>query len=197
MIALTANAISGSKEMYLEAGFHDYLSKPVREEALFRMLRKYLRKELIENCEVSKNPGWRVSDEFRPRAEKTVETEEKTETAVAAGGLSRYEGIFDIETGMMYCMNDEDFFMEMIADYKAGDKTAKLHTYYEEEDWENYQILVHALKSTSLSIGAITLSKEAKALESACKEGNIAYVKEHHSDMMGRYRVLLDNINIS
>lgn len=51
VIALTANAISGSKEMYLNAGFHDYLSKPVREEALLGMLRKYLRKELCPCAE--------------------------------------------------------------------------------------------------------------------------------------------------
>lgn len=197
VIALTANAISGSKEMYLNAGFHDYLSKPVREEALLGMLRKYLRKELIENGEAVQNPDRRVSDEFQPGAEKTAETEEKAETAAGTGGLLRYEGILDIETGMTYCMNDEDFYMEMIADYKVGDKTAKLQAYFEAEDWENYQIHVHALKSTSLTIGAITLSKEAKALESACKEGNVAYVKEHHNDMMERYQALLDSIMIS
>ena len=183
--------------MYLNAGFHDYLSKPVREEALLGMLRKYLRKELIENGEAVQNPDRRVSDEFQPGAEKTAETEEKAETAAGTGGLLRYEGILDIETGMTYCMNDEDFYMEMIADYKIGDKIAKLQAYFEAEDWENYQIHVHALKSTSLTIGAVTLSKEAKALESACKEGNAAYVKEHHNDMMGRYQALLDSIMIS
>ena len=197
VIALTANAISGSKEMYLNAGFHDYLSKPVREEALLGMLRKYLRKELIENGEAVQNPDRRVSDEFQSGAEKIAGTEEKAETAAGTGGLLRYEGILDIETGMTYCMNDEDFYMEMIADYKVGDKTAKLQAYFEAEDWENYQIYVHALKSTSLTIGAITLSKEAKALESACKEGNVAYVKEHHNDMMERYQGLLDSIMIS
>lgn len=196
VIALTANAISGSKERYLNAGFHDYLSKPVREEALLGMLRKYLRKELIENGEAVQNPDRRVSDEFQSGAEKTAGTEEKAETAAGTGGLLRYEGILDIETGMTYCMNDEDFYMEMIADYKVGDKTAKLQAYFEAEDWENYQIYVHALKSTSLTIGAITLSKEAKALESACKEGNAAYVKEHHNDMMERYQALLDSIMI-
>lgn len=197
VIALTANAISGSKERYLNAGFHDYLSKPVREEALLGMLRKYLRKELIENGEAVQNPDRRVSDEFQSGAEKTAGTEEKAETAAGTGGLLRYEGILDIETGLTYCMNDEDFYMEMIADYKVGDKTAKLQAYFEAEDWENYQIYVHALKSTSLTIGAVTLSKEAKALESACKEGNAAYVKEHHNDMMGRYQALLDSIMIS
>lgn len=200
MIALTANAISGSKEMYLEAGSHDYLSKPVREEALFRMLRKYLRKELIENCEAAENPDQQVSDAFGSGGEKTAEkkeTEESAETAGDAGGLSRYETILDIETGMTYCMNDEDFYMEMITDYKVGDKTAKMQAYFEAEDWKNYQILVHTLKSNSLTIGAVMLSKEAKALEAACEEGDVAYVKEHHSDMMGQYRALLGNIIIS
>lgn len=162
VIALTANAITGSKERYLNAGFHDYLSKPVREEALLGMLRKYLRKELIENGEAVQNPDRRVSDEFQSGAEKTAGTEEKAETAAGTGGLLRYEGILDIETGMTYCMDDEDFYMEMIADYKVGDKTAKLQVYFEAEDWENYQIHVHALKSTSLTIGAVTLSRRQK-----------------------------------
>lgn len=90
VISLTANAISGSKEMYLEAEFHDYLSKPIKEEALLEMLRKYLRKELIENCETTKNPHWRISDELRPGGKKTVETEEKAQTA-AADGLLCYQ----------------------------------------------------------------------------------------------------------
>lgn len=42
VIALTANAIVGAKEMYLEAGFNDYLSKPVKIEILYEMLNKYL-----------------------------------------------------------------------------------------------------------------------------------------------------------
>lgn len=109
-------------------------------------------------------------------------------------GLSRYEGILDTQTGMTYCMGDESFYMEMIMEYKAGDKTAKLQDCFETENWEDYRILVHALKSTSLTIGATTLSKEAKILESACKEGNIAYVKEHHAEVMGQYRILLDRI---
>lgn len=192
VIALTANAISGSKEMYLQAGFHDYLSKPVREEALLGMLRKYLRAELIEDCEETSNATYRLSDTSvnEPGAGETDETAGEG----MADGLSRYEGILDTQTGMTYCMDDESFYMEMIMEYSAGDKTAKLQACFETEDWENYRILVHALKSTSLTIGAEELSKEAKELEAACREGNIAYVKEHHAETMERYQVLLDKI---
>ena len=50
MIALTANAIKGAEEMYLEHGFDDYLSKPVLPEKLYETLRKYISPEkLIES----------------------------------------------------------------------------------------------------------------------------------------------------
>ena len=42
IIALTANAISGAREMYLEAGFTDFLTKPINIEGLNEMLKKYL-----------------------------------------------------------------------------------------------------------------------------------------------------------
>lgn len=46
VIALTANAIVGSKEMYLEVGFDDYLSKPVNMEELKDTILKYYKKEI-------------------------------------------------------------------------------------------------------------------------------------------------------
>ena len=47
-VVLTANAISGAKQMYLDAGFHDYLSKPISGESLESMIIKYLPSELLE-----------------------------------------------------------------------------------------------------------------------------------------------------
>jgi signal transduction histidine kinase/CheY-like chemotaxis protein len=50
-IVLTANAITGAREMYLDAGFKDYLSKPVDPKALESMLLKYLPSEKIKHAE--------------------------------------------------------------------------------------------------------------------------------------------------
>ena len=49
VIMLTANAIVGAKEEYIEAGFTDYLTKPIRETELLEMILKYLPEELV--CE--------------------------------------------------------------------------------------------------------------------------------------------------
>ncbi len=46
-IALTANAIAGAREIYMQAGFLDYLPKPLNARELEDMVRKYLPEELI------------------------------------------------------------------------------------------------------------------------------------------------------
>ena len=45
IVALTANAIAGMKEKYLEAGFDDYLSKPINRNELNRVVNRFFRKK--------------------------------------------------------------------------------------------------------------------------------------------------------
>lgn len=44
-VALTANAISGMKEKYLQEGFQDYLAKPIEKTELYRVLVKFLQQK--------------------------------------------------------------------------------------------------------------------------------------------------------
>lgn len=66
-----------------------------------------------------------------------------------------------------------------------GDEIAD---YYDSEDWENYTIKVHALKSSARLIGATKLSADAEALEMAGKEKDIDFIKAHHYELMEEYR---------
>ena len=62
---------------------------------------------------------------------------------------------------------------------------------FADEAWKNYQIHVHALKSTSLNIGAEKLSEHAKALEFAAKDADYPYIREHHAGVIAEYGELL------
>jgi HPt (histidine-containing phosphotransfer) domain-containing protein len=91
-------------------------------------------------------------------------------------------------------MNEEDFYSEMLSEYQKSDKPALMTQYFEAKDWENYRITVHSLKSTSLTIGAATLSERAKALEMACKENNETYINENHAGVLADYVKFLEEL---
>ena len=186
VIMLTANAIVGAKEEYIEAGFTDYLTKPIRETELLEMILKYLPEELV--CE---NGGQGI--EKSQDAQDMEHPEAGGEGAEPLQRLEQLEGL-DVKTGLIYCMNEEDFYIEMLQEFLQADKASQLKHFLAEEDWDNYRTTVHALKSTSLTIGAAHLSVEAKALEMAAKEGNMDYIRSHHDGVMDEYKELTDHL---
>ena len=186
VIMLTANAIVGAKEEYIEAGFTDYLTKPIRETELLEMILKYLPEELV--CE---NGGQGI--EKSQDAQDMEQPEAGGEGAEPLQRLEQLEGL-DVKTGLIYCMNEEDFYIEMLQEFLQADKASQLKHFLAEEDWDNYRTTVHALKSTSLTIGAAHLSGEAKALEMAAKEGNMDYIRSHHDGVMDEYKELTDHL---
>ena len=187
VVVLTANAVAGAKEMYLEAGFDDYLSKPVTGKMLFAAIGKYLSPVLVGEKTEQKpeNPG---------SSGKLAVQEVPGITAKPQSILEQLT-LFDTRTGLGYCAENEEFYKEMLLTFLKKEKLEDIQAFYEIKDWNNYRILVHALKSTSLSIGAVTLSEEAKQLELAAKEENHYYIDSHHADAMKLYRNMLDQIS--
>ncbi|MGN0495260.1 MAG: response regulator [Lachnospiraceae bacterium] len=168
VIAITANAAIGEKENYISAGFTDYMAKPVNGRQLKTLILKYLPKDLLE---------------------------EKHDGEVSSF-LDELKEFLDVNTGMTYCCNSEDFYKEMLTTYVDNNKVAELEDCFKEEDLENYRIQVHALKSTSMSIGAVTLSEAAKALEMAAKEERVGYIEEHHAEVVEAYKSLLGELEL-
>jgi signal transduction histidine kinase/CheY-like chemotaxis protein/HPt (histidine-containing phosphotransfer) domain-containing protein len=172
VIMLTANAILGAEEEYVEMGFNDYMSKPVNEDKLENMIMKYLPDELI-----LQEGG---DEDF---------TEIDTQDTFL-GKLS----FLDTEKGLAYCGGSEDVYREILESYVDTTRDSDLQQFYETRDWDNYRIQVHALKSTSLTIGAEELSKLAKDMEMAAREKDYAFIDEHHDDMMGMFLELLSKL---
>lgn len=171
VIALTANAIVGVREMYISEGFDDYLSKPIAGDELEKMLQKYIPEEKVKRV---------VQDNMQ--AEGFIgENEKKTEI--------QKEVLIDRELGLRYSAESEELyqeFMKLFCDMSV-EKMEQLQNFFKENDWENYTITVHALKSTSLNVGAQTLSEKALALEKAGKANQIAVILEKHPDLMQCY----------
>lgn len=97
-------------------------------------------------------------------------------------------GDLDVTQGELYCGGRENY-LEVLELQNQDDKTLpKILDAYEKEDWKNYIILVHAVKSTMKSIGAQPLSDQAKALEFAGKASDIAFIHENQEAFVREYK---------
>jgi len=173
IIALTANAVSGAREMYLSNGFNGFITKPIELSTLDRVLKQNLPKEKIEK------PKFEETDEHTKR--EVVVQEEASE-------------YIDVKLGLSYVGNSIDTYLSILDTYvkKGKDKFGEIEEMFGHEDWKNYIIEVHALKSSSLSIGAKLLSEESKKLELSGKAGDVEYIKCNHKQTMKLYRMVLD-----
>lgn len=201
IVALTANAISGAREMFKSEGFTEFVPKPVERPVLERVLRKILPEECIQY----ETPGVNAASETetgksaqKPEAETyAAESEKDLSAQEPRSALERLQqsGI-DVELGLDYCAGAEDFYLEMLQMYcdQEIEKKQELAALFDNGDWEAYTVKVHALKSTSLTIGAKELSEQAKALELAGKDKNETFIREHHDCLMENYVTLCEQI---
>jgi len=169
VICLTADAVIGAKERYLAEGFTDYLAKPIDSAKLEQLLIKYLPKNKVIPVE------------------REAMQEESTSTGEAFV-LLRSVGV-DPEKGLFYCQGDESLYRTLLHDYEqsAKSKTEELNRCLAEKDWENYAILIHAIKSTSKTIGAESLSAIAAALEQETNHADEAAIHAQHHGMIAKY----------
>ena len=155
VICLTADAVIGARERYMAEGFSDYLTKPIAGRALEQMLLTYLPEEKVES---GSEPG------------------ESAAGGSAAGG-SEAGGQFaqlksagiDPDTGLGYCQDDDELYKSVLHDYAEGfdEKATQIRQFYDSGDWDDYCILVHAVKSSSRMIGAAAIADIALRLEKA------------------------------
>ena len=195
IVALTANAMSSAKQMFLSEGFDGFVSKPIEIEELERVLKQVLPKSLLsfeyEDEEGNSYIGEEEKEE--PETKETIikEPEKKTLAEKLEGSK------IDVEAGLKYCLGDEEFYNTLLIQFanEASEKIPALMDFYEQKDWGNYEIIVHALKSTSKMIGAMELSEEALKLEKAAKEKKESYIFDNHDHVMSVYEVLKEKIN--
>lgn len=185
VIAFTANASSSAKEMLLREGFNEFVSKPIESVELERVLREVLPKSAIKYLEddqitANENPVGQLAEQ-----------------SIREARMTRLEE-FGVHTrsGMQYCRNDVEFYEELLVKFAQNEehKLLEIGDAFEREDFEQYRILIHALKSSSKMVGADDLSEMAKQLEDAAKNDDTDYIKAHHGPLRDQYHMLSQGI---
>ena len=169
IIALTANAIAGAREMFMKEGFDDFIAKPVESSVLQRILKRHLLEE----------------KQLKPDEANRMKLEVPNEAPFMIGDL-------DVSKGMMYCGNKENYLEILNSQrYNGKDTIQQVQSLYQKEDWKNYIIVVHGIKSSMMSIGAVKLSEMARGLEFAGKGEDFAYIHREHDVMIKEFERVL------
>ena len=167
IIALTANAIHGAKEMFLSNGFSGFISKPIEIQELNDVLREWLPHGKIEEKEHEVLNGKSVESPNEETASGFITALGKIDEINTEIGLSRVSGMED-----MYQETIGLFHKKLIADCDA--MSAALNV----KNTKSFAIKVHAMKSTLSTIGAMSLSEAAAKLEAAAKINDADYCQE-------------------
>jgi CheY-like chemotaxis protein len=159
IIALSANAVSGVYEQFLEAGMNDFLSKPISGRSLNNILAKWLPYDKITLASPpdTRSPG-SASEDGAPAEDELLRS------------LRTIRGL-DVDAGMSYCANNEDIYAKTLLEFcnRFSERAGAITNCLEKRDWENYSIFTHGLKSVLLNVGNDELAEKAKELELASK----------------------------
>ncbi len=169
IIALSANVVNGVKEMFLEEGMNDFVAKPIELKALLSKVVKWLPVEKVQKISEMAGGGHPAD----------------TEEDIVVGDLDTKAAIKLVGNARLFWMVLKDY-------YRVISKKAELIKETEiNEDWAAYTIEVHALKSASKQIGAMSLSEKAARLESAGNARDSKLIHEYTDEMLAEYKAYL------
>ena len=163
IIALTANAVEGTAEMFINEGMNDFVTKPIEMRVIISKLHKWLPPEKIEKNRDKKMNAARLNANRDNKASQTT-------TDISIEGL-------DVKRAMEFLGNENLFWSVLKEYYRVIDKKcAMIQEYEQKEQWKEYTVEVHALKSASKQIGALDLAQVAEQMEAAGNAGNAALI---------------------
>lgn len=184
VVILTANAISGMKEKYLNEGFDEYLAKPIEKPELIRVCNTIFDKyntsnstEEIEQLEVTEQLEIIDEEEYK----EPIINENTPENYLKANNVDLDKALEFLGDMEMYNMTIKDFLSEV------EEKWQRINNYKSASDMPNYAIEVHSLKSDAKYLGFMFLADIAYQHELKSKENDISFVNNHFNELNDTY----------
>ena len=173
VIVLTANAINGMEEQYLSKGFNGYLAKPIEKDKLFYILNKYL----------GNNKNQSLNNNDNTYKEAITENNNKNNINYLKDNGININSALEL-------LGDCETYNEILKEYvnSINDKITNLTNFKNNNDMENYAILVHSLKSESRYLGFDKLADICLQHELKSKENDATYVNNN-------FNILLTELN--
>lgn len=193
IVALTANAVSGAKEMFLESGFNDFISKPIQIPILEKILEKWLPEQMITYVESSvQTSAAHLSENTDIFGEEAVFSQSEADADDSDIVIPNV----DVMDGLKLCGGNVDAYLAILKTFMetAGESILRIETFAHNRDYKNYTTEVHGLKSSALAIGASGLSEMAKALEQAGKTEDYKQIAEDTPALIARFSEIAENI---
>jgi HPt (histidine-containing phosphotransfer) domain-containing protein len=176
IIALTANAITGSEKFFLNNGFQDFLTKPIDIMKMNTTINRWVRDKAME-----KELGLDRESLLAEGSQDTAAENSEGDLECRISTLIRtvhVEGL-DVEKGLERFGGDEKSYVESLRSYVVHTPEL-LENARNPEALGDYAITVHGIKGSSRGISADAIGQKAEALEHAAKAGNAGFVKDEN-----------------
>ena len=176
VVALTANAITGMREKYLNSGFDDYLAKPIEKNDLITVMNR-----VVNNNET--NTGAVVSNNVS-KSIPNEEVEEKEDTSDDTGSFDGEKYLRDNGIDMdnaLELLGDMEMYNDTLDDYlsEIDSKLEDLKKFKEENNMKEYSVLVHSMKSDAKYLGFMDFADIAYQHELKSKENDSDFVNDN------------------
>ena len=181
IIFLTANALAGNEQMFLNEGFNAFLSKPINIQELDLIVKKWIRNKVKEG---------EISHTSQTSTEENLSNENISESI---------EFIPDVDMSVndeLYSGETEIYKFALSSFAKNSPLSVEKMWDVNEDNLKDYAIDIHALKSMCAAIGAKKHSKRAAELEILAKSGDLSSVLAKNKDLLHDIGILTDNIKV-
>ena len=179
VIALTGSILENGSGFYKNAGFDDYLPKPVDADAFIKMVEKYLPKEKVRKTGGASAAGQGMGKRAIPQS---------------AAWLYDVQGI-SVEDGLKFCGAAPQYikFLRHFCDTYES-KAKEIEDAFNSKDLKTYTLKVHALKGTARFMGAGDLSELTKDLEAAGNSGDLDKINADTDKLLSLFKTYRDNL---